>query len=215
MTLAEFLALAKRIKDLTSIVAGWFDIPKNEKQEFFLALDRNNANPLLGKTYTVDVDTFFKNQLNDLGITTAERTALGMTLNDDHKGRPVYDTDLNLPFFWNGTAWQDWTVQPNSITNGLLAQMPPFTVMGNEFDTTQNAQYLPLQLTKRGKVFLIAGERTVTDTRITLTSKAFAFPTSNGFLTSVPILAEINNGNVRFFTGQLGDTAEFSYEIEY
>ena len=89
------LALAKRIKDLTSLVSGWFAISKAEKQEFFIALDRNNGTVGLDKTYCLDVDTFFKNQLNDLGLTTIERIALGTTLNANHKGRLVYDTSTS------------------------------------------------------------------------------------------------------------------------
>lgn len=103
----------------------------------------------------------------------------------------------------------------NSITNVKLAKMPPFTVIGNELTTTEDAQYLQLTPTKRGKLYLIAGQRTVTDTRITTTSFAYALPTNNGNITAVPIRADIQNGYVTFSTGQITDTAEFSYEIQF
>ena len=43
-------------------------------------------------------------------LTTAQRITLGTTLttaaNSNNKGMQVFDTDLNLNWFWNGTAWK-------------------------------------------------------------------------------------------------------------
>jgi hypothetical protein len=107
------------------------------------------------------------------------------------------------------------TVIDNSITNVKLVKMPSLTVIGNEFSTTEDAQYLLLQPIIRGKYNLIAGQRTVNDIRITTTSFAYGFFTSVGNITSVPLRADIQNGFVTFTTGQITDTGEFSYEIQF
>lgn len=38
-------------------------------------------------------------------ITTSDRTTLGGTLNSNHVGLLVYDTDLEILYLWDGTAW--------------------------------------------------------------------------------------------------------------
>jgi hypothetical protein len=38
-------------------------------------------------------------------LTTALRTTLGSTLNSNHTGLQCYDTDENVNYFWNGSAW--------------------------------------------------------------------------------------------------------------
>ena len=38
-------------------------------------------------------------------VTTSEKTTLGNTLGTAHKGLQVWDTDLDAPFIWSGTAW--------------------------------------------------------------------------------------------------------------
>lgn len=38
-------------------------------------------------------------------VTTSERTTLGTSLGVDNTGLHVYDTDLDLPYYWTGTAW--------------------------------------------------------------------------------------------------------------
>lgn len=48
-------------------------------------------------------------------LATADRTTLGGTLGATHKGLFVWDTDLNIPFWWSGTVW----VQPTAAQSGL------------------------------------------------------------------------------------------------
>ena len=45
--------------------------------------------------------------VNVMGITTAERTALGVTLATSGviNYLMVYDTDNDSPYWWNGTEW--------------------------------------------------------------------------------------------------------------
>ena len=45
--------------------------------------------------------------VNLMGITTAERTALGVTLATSAVQHylMVYDTDNDSPYWWNGTEW--------------------------------------------------------------------------------------------------------------
>lgn len=38
-------------------------------------------------------------------LTTALRTTLGLTLNSTHSGLQCYDTDENVNYYWNGSAW--------------------------------------------------------------------------------------------------------------
>lgn len=39
-------------------------------------------------------------------LTTAERAALGATLDNRHTGLPVYDTQTHSLWIWSGTSWQ-------------------------------------------------------------------------------------------------------------
>lgn len=57
--------------------------------------------------YYHDID-LHANQLLNIrlhNITSAGKTALGLTLGAGSKGYEVYDTDLLLPFLWDGTQW--------------------------------------------------------------------------------------------------------------
>lgn len=38
-------------------------------------------------------------------VTTAERTTLGGTLNTNHTGLAVFDTDEDFPYWWDGAQW--------------------------------------------------------------------------------------------------------------
>jgi hypothetical protein len=57
--------------------------------------------------YYHDIDLHANQLLNSRlhNISTAARTALGLTLNVASKGYQVYDTDLLTPYFWDGTQW--------------------------------------------------------------------------------------------------------------
>ena len=56
-------------------------------------------------------------------LTTAQRTALGTSLttaaNSNNKGMQVFDTDLNLNWFWNGTAWKKNSAIPEWELSGV------------------------------------------------------------------------------------------------
>ena len=55
--------------------------------------------------HNVDVD---KNKVVNLllnPLTTTQRTAVGATLGTADQGYVCYDTNLNKPYFWNGTQW--------------------------------------------------------------------------------------------------------------
>jgi hypothetical protein len=57
--------------------------------------------------YYHDID-LHANQLLNIrlhNVTSAERAILGSTLNAGSKGYEVYDTNLLLPFIWDGTQW--------------------------------------------------------------------------------------------------------------
>jgi hypothetical protein len=60
------------------------------------------------KEYFHDIDLQKVSQLVNArvqNITTADRTTLAGTLNTTHKGLQVWDTDLNSPYFWTGSAF--------------------------------------------------------------------------------------------------------------
>lgn len=48
-------------------------------------------------------------------VTTAERATLGGTLNANHAGLHVYDTDLVQPYYWDGTQW----LQAANVTTAM------------------------------------------------------------------------------------------------
>lgn len=56
-------------------------------------------------------------------LTTAQRTTLGTSLttaaNSNNKGMQVFDTDLNLNWFWNGTAWKKISAIPEWELSGV------------------------------------------------------------------------------------------------
>lgn len=53
-------------------------------------------------------------QLNPM--TTAQRTTLGGTLTTTHKGLFVWDTDLNTPYWWSGSAWTAPATSQSGLT---------------------------------------------------------------------------------------------------
>jgi hypothetical protein len=63
---------------------------------------------MAAKQYYVDQDGLKVNILKDWRLnplTTAARTTLAGTLNSTHEGLPVFDTDLNQIFYWDGAAF--------------------------------------------------------------------------------------------------------------
>ena len=100
------------------------------------------------KEYYHDIDLnanqLFNSRLHN--ITTVARILLGGTLNTSHKGYQVYDTDLLVPYYWDGTAWQTavngaiWGNITGTITNqtDLIAYLS-----GNYYPLSSNpAGYL-------------------------------------------------------------------------
>lgn len=51
-------------------------------------------------------------------LTTAQRTTLGGTLSASHEGLEVFDTDLNYPYYWTGSAW-------NTASSGTQSGLTP------------------------------------------------------------------------------------------
>lgn len=61
------------------------------------------------KAYYHDIDLQRVSELKHArihNITTTDRTTLGGTLNTNHVGLLVLDTDLDTFYFWDGAAWQ-------------------------------------------------------------------------------------------------------------
>lgn len=79
------------------------------------------------KDFDVSIDGLKKNILKDWRLnplTTAQRVALGSTLDSTHSGIPVYDTDEEKPYFWTGTQWKEagsTPVTPGAETIDLTA----------------------------------------------------------------------------------------------
>lgn len=60
------------------------------------------------KDYYHDLDLKLVSQMVNArthNVTTAERTNLAGVLNGQHRGLHVWDTDLKLTFYWDGTGW--------------------------------------------------------------------------------------------------------------
>lgn len=63
---------------------------------------------MAAKNFYVNIDGQKVNIIKDFRLnplTTAQRTTLGTTLNSNHTGLQCYDTDENVNYFWNGSAW--------------------------------------------------------------------------------------------------------------
>lgn len=52
-------------------------------------------------------------------LTTVQRITLGASLNANNVGLPVFDTDLKVPFYWDGTGWNNGTVINNSVITSI------------------------------------------------------------------------------------------------
>lgn len=73
---------------------------------------------MASQDFYTDIDLFKVSQLLNTrihNVTTAERTALAALLGVVNKGLIVWDTTLNLTFYWNGAGW----------TNGVAPVAPP------------------------------------------------------------------------------------------
>lgn len=66
-------------------------------------------------------------------LTTAQRSALGVTLGVDNKGLLVFDTDLSILFAWDGSMWVGGAgveVDPMFVT--WLAGPPNVSLFNND-----------------------------------------------------------------------------------
>lgn len=100
------------------------------------------------KKYLHDVDLVANQLLNSRlhNLTTAQRVALGATLNSSHKGYQVYDTNLLTPFFWDGNVWSSGVAPSTlwgSISGTLTSQTDLITYLTNNYYPLANpAGYL-------------------------------------------------------------------------
>ena len=93
--------------------------------------------PPIVKEYYHDID-LNKNQLLNSrlhNITTAARIILGATLSISDKGYIVYDTDLLVPYFWDGSSWVTISAITNwgSITGTITAQTDLISYLSNNY----------------------------------------------------------------------------------
>lgn len=132
------------------------------------------------KEYYHDIDLnanqLYNSRLHN--ITTAARIILGGTLTASHKGFQVYDTDLLVPYYWDGIAWQ--TAVNGAIwgnITGLIANQTDLItyLSGNYYPLSSNPAgyltsltaaglYVPLNrnITINGITFDLSADRTWT-----------------------------------------------------
>lgn len=68
-----------------------------------------------------------------LQVTTAQRTGiLQNALITANASVNVYDTDLSLPYWWTGTAWQTWSSGGSSIGTWLTGSTLPSSGLGDD-----------------------------------------------------------------------------------
>ncbi len=80
------------------------------------------------KEYYHDIDLALVGELKNFrvhNVTTAERTTLASSLGMDNKGLSVYDTDLSLAYYWNGSSFELSVVpiEGDVIFKGVIATL--------------------------------------------------------------------------------------------
>lgn len=129
-------------------------------------------------------------------ITTVDRIALGGTLNNDHKGLTVFDTDLLRTFDWSGTAWgavgvgfeaaQVKYVDPNGsdANSGKDIQLPKRTI-SDAISVMVNGDVLKINRgVYIGNVTISTQNLVITGDNVT--SRSDSFPTIIGDVTTGP-----------------------------
>lgn len=109
-------------------------------------------------------------------ITTADRTTLGGTLGAGNTGLHVYDTDLSMPLYWDGAAWQPIAIEIEGdvIFRGVLLAAdygtdPAFTAPGSLYKAAESgtltfpgvSTYVPSAVVEPGDEIMFTAADTV------------------------------------------------------
>lgn len=162
------------------------------------------------KEYYHDID-LNSNQLYNSrlhNISTTDRVALGLTLTINSKGFMVYDTDVKLPFFWDGTLWQQaggtWGNIAGIITNqtdlitylstNYTPQSRTITINGTAQNLSANQSWTITAATVGalsstllpGNIFVGNGSSVATGVTLTLSGTSGTFSLSSAGVLTIP-----------------------------
>lgn len=149
------------------------------------------------KEYYHDIDLnanqLFNSRLHN--ITTAARILLGGTLNVSHKGYQVYDTDLLVPYYWDGTTWQ------TAVNGAIWGNITGTITNQTDLISYLSGNYYPLSSNPAG--YLTTETDSIFSAWLATPPNISTFTNDAGYITSVvaPTLQEVLDNNHDLLNG--------------